>query len=159
MAAASATVDGIARVPLERTFDLATPLTPVGFYPKFGPLPATIEVRDQTGPWDAPGQTRQLILSDGGYVIEHLKLVERPSRFSYELTDFQKLFGKLVSGARAQWEFTAVPGGTRIRWTYTFHPFPQPVARVVVGAIVKLFWGPYMKKVLPGIINEVESRA
>lgn len=159
MAGSSATVDGVAKASLERTFDIATPLTPVGFYPKFGPLPATIEVRDQTGNWDAPGQTRQLILSDGGYVIEHLRVVERPSRIGYELSDFQKLFGRLVSGASAEWEFTAVSGGTRIRWTYTFHPFPKPVARLLVGAIVKLFWGPYMKKVLPGIIREVESRA
>jgi len=154
MTRASATVSGVAKAPLERTWDVATPLTPVGYYPKYGPLPAVLEVHNQTGAWDAAGQTRQLMLSDGGSVIEHLVHVDRPETFIYELSDFQKLFGKLVSGARAEWEFTTVVGGTEIRWTYTFHPYRS--GRVIVGAIVKLFWGPYMKRVLPGIIREVE---
>jgi hypothetical protein len=157
MAHASATVQGVAKAPLERAWDLGTPMTPVGFYPKSGPLPGVLEVRDQTGPWDAAGQTRQLMLSDGGYVIEHLVHVDRPETFVYELSDFQKLFGKLVSGARAEWEYTAVPGGTNIRWTYTFHPYPR--ASLVVGVIVRLLWGPYMKRVLPGIIREIELEA
>lgn len=149
----SATVDGVATASLLRTWEVATPLTPVGYYPKYGPLPAVLEVRNQTGPWDAVGQTRQLMLSDGGSVIEHLVRVDKPNIFSYELTDFQKLFGVLVKSASARWEFTAVDGGTRIRWTYTFHPNRR--GRVLVGLIVTLFWAPYMKRVLPGIIREV----
>ncbi len=154
MAKASATVEGITKAPLMRAWEIATPLTPVGYYPKYGPLPAVIEVRNQTGPWDAVGQTRQLMLSDGGYVIEHIVRVAKPDLFIYELSDFQKLFGALVSGARAEWEFTTVGSGTRIRWTYTFHPYPR--GRIIVALIVKLFWAPYMKRVLPGIIREVD---
>jgi hypothetical protein len=154
---ASATVEGVTKASLAKAWAVATPLTPVGYYPKSGPLPAVIEVRDQTGAWDAAGQTRQLMLSDGGYVIEHLVQVDKPELFVYELSDFQKLFGALVSGARAEWEFTEVPGGTRIRWTYTFHPKPR--AGLIVGAIVRLLWGPYMRKVLPGIIAEIDRQA
>jgi len=157
MVTTSATVENITIAPLERAWEISTPLTPVGFYPTFGPLPAVTEVRDQTGAWDGAGQTRQLMLSDGGSVIEHLELVEAPRRFEYRLSDFQKLFGKLVSGARAEWLYTAVSGGTSIRWTYTFEPYPR--ARVLVAMIVKLFWGPYMRRVLPGIIAEIERRA
>lgn len=153
----SATVDGVAIAPLEATWDISVPIDPTRFYPKFGPLPAVIEVRDQTGGWDAAGQTRKLMLSDGGSVIEHTVTMERLSLFVYELSDFQKLFGKLVSGARAEWEYLAVSGGTRIRWTYTFFPFPR--AGWIVGAIVRLFWAPYMRRVLPGIIREVERLA
>jgi hypothetical protein len=153
MTHASATAEGLTTADLTRAWDLATPLTPVGYYPKFGPLPAVLEVRNQTGPWDAVGQTRQLMLSDGGSVIEHLVQVDKPGLFVYELSDFQKLFGSLVSGARAEWEFTAEGAGTRIRWTYTFHPYAR--GRLIVALIVKLFWGPYMKRVLPGIIREV----
>jgi hypothetical protein len=157
MSSPSATVNGVTKAALSRAWDVATPLTPVGYYPKFGPLPAVIEVRDQTGAWDAAGQTRQLMLSDGGYVIEHLVHVDKPETFIYELSDFQKLFGSLVAGARAEWEFTAVAGGTNIRWSYAFHP--RRGAGLVVGAIVKLFWGPYMNRVLPGIIAEVDRQA
>jgi hypothetical protein len=146
----------VARATLAATWNAATPLTPVGYYPKSGLLPAVVEVRNQTGGWDAPGQTRQLMLSDGGWVIEHTDVVDRPGFFAYDLTDFQKLFGKLVAHARAEWTFTEVEGGTRIHWSYSF--FPNRGTGPLLGLIVKLLWAPYMKRVLPGIVAEVERR-
>ena len=62
----------VAAATLVSTWNTATPLTPVGFYPKSGALPGVVEVRNQTGNWDKPGQTRQLMLSDGGWVVERL---------------------------------------------------------------------------------------
>ncbi len=87
----------------------------------------------------------------------HTVEVDAPKRFVYELSDFQKLFGRLVSGARAEWEFSEVAGGTRIRWTYSFHA--QPKRGWVVRLIVQLFWARYMKTVLPEFIAEVERVA
>jgi hypothetical protein len=136
----------------------ATPLTPVGYYPKAGALPGVVEVRDQTGKWDQPGQTRQLMLSDGGWVVETTTNVEPYGFFAYNLTEFQKIFGHLVHHARAEWTFTEVTGGTNIHWSYTFVPKSAP-ARPVLALIIKLLWGPYMRKVLPGIVAEVERQA
>jgi hypothetical protein len=141
-----------------QTWTTATPLTPVGYYPKSGLLPAVVEVRDQTGKWDAPGQTRQLMLSDGGWVIEQTTNVEPFGFFAYNLSNFQKLFGHLVESARAEWTFSEVAGGTNIHWSYTFFP-KSAGAKPVLAAIVKLLWGPYMRKVLPGIVAEVERQA
>lgn len=155
---ASASAEGVTRADIDRAWAVGTPMTPVGYYPRFGPLPAVVEVRDQTGPWDAAGQTRQLMLSDGGSVIEHLVTVARPA-FVYELSDFQKLFGRLVAGARAEWDYTGVDGGTRVRWTYTFFARPGIVPAVALTAIVRLFWAPYMKRVLPGILAEIDRSA
>ena len=147
----------VARTPLEQTWRIATPLTPVGYFPKFGLLPAVLEVRNQTGKWDAPGQSRQLMLSDGGWVVETTTDVTPVSFLAYELTDFQKVFGKLVHHARTEWTFTEVPEGTNIHWTYTFFP-KSAAARPVLAVIVRLLWAPYMKKVLPGIVAEVERQ-
>jgi hypothetical protein len=141
-----------------QTWNIATPLTPVGYYPKSGLLPAVLEVRDQTGKWDAPGQTRQLMLSDGGWVVEQTTNVEPFGFFAYNLTQFQKVFGHLVDHARAEWTFSDVESGTNIRWQYTFFP-KSAGARPVLAAIVKLLWGPYMHKVLPRIVAEVERQA
>src|SRR5665213_2711302 len=105
-----------AKASRNQTWGTATPLTPVGYYPRSGLLPAVLEVRDQTGKWDRPGQTRQLMLSDGGWVIEHTTNVEPYAFFAYNLTDFQKIFGKLVDHARAEWTFSEVPDGTAILW-------------------------------------------
>ena len=154
----TAVAELVASAPRSQTWTTATPLTPVGYYPKSGLLPAVVEVRNQTGKWDAPGQTRQLMLSDGGWVIEHTTNVEPFDFFAYNLTDFQKVFGHLVDHARAEWTFTDAHGGTSIHWSYTFFP-KSAAAKPVLAAIVRLLWGPYMRKVLPGIVAEVERQA
>jgi Polyketide cyclase / dehydrase and lipid transport len=153
----TAVAELVAKAPVAQTWQAATTLTPVGYYPKSGLLPAVLEVRDQTGNWDAPGRSRQLMLSDGGWVVETTTDVAPSSFFAYELTDFQKLFGKLVHHARAEWTFRGVAGGTNIHWSYTFFPRNAAV-RPVLAAIVKLLWAPYMRKVLPGIGAEVERQ-
>jgi hypothetical protein len=150
----SSTVTGIAPAAPERTFDILTPSDPARFYPKFRVVPATVGVEGQTGAWDAVGQTRVLRLSDGSSVRETTKDVERPSFFAYELTEFTKAFGPIVDHARAEWRFEAVEGGTLITWTYTF--FGKPGRGWVVTLIVRLIWAAYMRKVMPGLVAEVE---
>lgn len=157
MTGTSATAVEMAAATPKEAYDISGPLDPTKFYPKSGALPAVIGVRDQTGPWDTVGQTRMLRLSDGGHVIETITDTESPTYFAYELSDFQKLFGALVTGARAEWRFEREAAGTSIRWTYTF--FGKPGRGWIVALIVKLLWGPYMKKVLPPIAREVSRQA
>lgn len=155
--ATSAKAEGTAPAKPDRTFVIVTRADPSQFYPAFGPLPAVAEVRDQTGAWDAVGQSRTLRLSDGGTLVERVKVVEAPRRFSYQLADFTGAFGNLVAFADSEWDFDAAVDGTRIRWTYTFHA--QPKRGWIVRLIVRLFWAPYMKRVLAGLIAEVEREA
>ncbi|MCY7413252.1 MAG: SRPBCC family protein [Salinibacterium sp.] len=154
---ASYTVDAHVAVAQQRAFEITGPIDPTRWYPKHGPLPAVVAVENQTGSWDAPGRTRTLLLSDGGHVVETITDAASPEYFAYELKDFQKLFGRLVSGARAEWRFERDAGGTSIRWTYTFFALPGRIG--IVAAIVKLFWAPYMRRVLPPIAREVERLA
>jgi len=130
-------------------------LDPAGYYPSYGPLPAVVGVRDQSGDWRTPGHERTLELSDGGFVIERLTDASSPTFFAYDLRDFQKLFGGLVSGARAEWSFERIAEGTSIRWTYAFHP--RPGRRWIVALIVRVAWAPYMKRVLARIAAETAS--
>jgi hypothetical protein len=148
-----ATVQGIAPADPARTFDILTPSDPVRFYPRFRVIPAVVSVTDQTGQWDAAGQTRTLHLSDGSSVVETTHDVRRPGLFAYELTDFTKVFGPLVDHARAEWRFDPDEGGTRITWTYTF--FGRPARGWIVGLIVRLAWAAYMRKVIVGLVDEV----
>jgi hypothetical protein len=151
--ASTARAEGFAPAGPDRTFAIVTPADPTRFYPKYGPLPGVVAVRDQTGAWDAVGQSRTLELSDGSTVVERLTVVDPPRRFAYRLADFTGPFGGLVAFAEAEWDFDAAAKGTRIRWTYSFHA--QPKRGWVVRLIVRLFWARYMKKVLPGFIAEV----
>jgi hypothetical protein len=155
--ASSARAEGFAPAKPDRTFAIVTPSDPTRFYPKYGPLPAVVAVRNQTGAWDAAGQSRTLVLSDGSTVVERLTVVEPPRRFAYRLSDFTGAFGNLVAFAEAEWDFDASVVGTRIRWTYSYHA--QPKRGWIVRVIVRVFWARYMKKVLPGLIAEVDRVA
>jgi len=157
MAGSTAIAVAMATATPKEAYEISGPLDPAKFYPKSGVLPAVVEVRDQSGSWDTVGRTRMLKLSDGGHVIETITDTESPTYFAYELNEFQKLFGALVKGARAEWRFDREAEGTSIRWTYTF--FGKPGRGWLVSLIVKLLWGPYMHKVLPPIANEVSRQA
>lgn len=157
-----AAAEMVARTPLPWTWDVLTPIDPTRFYPRFGPLPATVAVRGQSGPWNVVGQTRTLLLSDGGTVFETITDVEPPASggvafFAYELTEFQKVFKRLVDRARAEWTFAQVDGGTLVHWTYEF--FPLKRRAWLVALIVRLWWDPYMRSVLPEIVHEAERLA
>jgi len=150
----SSTVTGIAPAGPQRTFDILTPSDPSRFYPKFRVIPATVQVENQTGAWDGVGQTRVLRLSDGSSVRETTTDVVRPDFFAYELTEFTKAFGPIIHHARAEWRFEAVESGTLITWTYTF--FGKPGRGWIVSLIVNLIWGAYMRRVMPGLVAEVQ---
>ena len=156
MASSGATVERVARADPDITWDVATLTNPTWFYPKYGPLPGVVDVRGQVGDWSSVGKTRTLILSDGGSVIETLTDVSPLEFFGYNLSEFQGLFGKLVAGARAEWDFWEQDGGTGIRWSYSFTA--RPGAGFAVSLVVRLFWARYMARVLPVIVREAERQ-
>jgi hypothetical protein len=121
---------------------------PARFYPRSGVLPGVVEVRDQTGAWDAVGQTRTLVLTDGGTVKETLTAVT-PPRFAYDLSTFTGFFGRLVASGRSEWRIAPDREGSSIEWTYTFTA--KPGWGLLVATILRLAWAPYMRRVLPAI--------
>ncbi|MGX5680010.1 SRPBCC family protein [Schumannella luteola] len=149
MTRTSATATALAAAMPDATWSFVSAHDPAQYYPSFGPLPAVIAVSDQTGPWTVVGQSRMLHLSDGGTVVETITDADSPTYFAYNLSAFRKLFGRLVSGARAEWRLEREGDGTRIRWIYTFHP--KRGARPLVALIVQLWWSRYMRRVLPRI--------
>jgi hypothetical protein len=144
----------IAHADLDTAWDIATLTNPTWFYAKFGPLPGVVDVSGQAGEWNAVGKTRTLSLSDGGSVVETLTDVARGDFFAYDLSDFQGLFGRIVSGARAEWTFATIGDSTSINWKYTYTA--RPGFGLVVSAIVRLLWSRYMKRTLPVIVREAE---
>ncbi|CAD5990534.1 SRPBCC family protein [Agreia sp. COWG] len=158
-----------------RSWTIALQTPPTEFYPKYGPLPAVVEVVGQPATWDVVGYTRTLRLSDGGSVVETITDSAPANFFAYDLSQFTGILGRLVSGGRAEWTFTpggdggsdasGGPGGmgprgigatTNIRWHYRFYALPKraPLVRIIVS----LFWAPYMKRVLATIVQTIEAR-
>jgi Polyketide cyclase / dehydrase and lipid transport len=148
---AIASAELVASTPLKKTYDLVGSMDPPRFYGRYGPIPAVKLVVEEQGKWSKVGSTRRLVLSDWSTVVEQVTDAKSPTFFAYDSSDFEKLFGRLIYGSRAEWSFAEVEGGTRIHWTYSFHPRPRQL--VAVQGIVRLFWAPYMRHTLRKIVR------
>ena len=95
---------------------------PTIFCRRYGPIPPIKQVREQTGAWDAPGQTRKVLLTGGGSMREELTSVDPPRSFSYTLTDIKGPLAPLVSRVEGEWLFTRKGTGTEVTWRWTIHP-------------------------------------
>ncbi|KZS85593.1 MULTISPECIES: SRPBCC family protein [Mycobacterium] len=102
-----------------RTLPIALPVICSRWY---GVIPPIKEVRDQSGDWDAAGQTRVIAMVGGGLVRETLTNVDPPRSFSYTLTDIKGPLAPLVSLVEGKWSFAPAGTGTRVAWQWTLHP-------------------------------------
>ena len=100
---------------------LPAPL-PQLFHRQRGIFPPIEEVRDQTGAWDAAGQTRTVRLAGGASMREELTSVEPPRSFGYRLTSITGPMALLVDHVVGEWIFSPSPGGTEITWRWDIHP-------------------------------------
>lgn len=141
--------------PLETTFEVAlsTPL-PELYRRRYGPLPPIVEVRDQQGAWDTPGQSRVFVLADRGSMREEMLSLERPHRFANRLTVLGGPFRPLVSTVEESWTFREVPNGTEATWEWNL--FARSAATRPAVAVVARLWRGYARHVLDQL--EVQVR-
>jgi hypothetical protein len=95
---------------------------PTLFHRWYGPIPPIKAVRDQTGAWDAVGQTRTVVLTGGGSMREELTSYDPPASFGYRLTDVKGPLAPLVDHVEGLWAFAPVGTGTKVTWRWTIHP-------------------------------------
>lgn len=110
-------------VPVEQAFHrtLPVPLTEI-FSRRHGLFPPIKEVRDQTGAWDAAGQTRTVVMAGGGSTREELTSVDPPRSFAYRLGDVTGPMALLVDHVLGEWTFTPTAGSTEVTWRWDIHP-------------------------------------
>jgi hypothetical protein len=134
-------------VEVEAAFDrlLPRPLTDL-MSRRYGLLPPIREVRDQVGPWGEVGQTRTIVLTDGGTMREELVEVVRPHHFAYRLTDVTGALAPLVTHVEGRWSFTPAGTGVRVTWSWRLHPRTPYAARVL--PLVGRMWRGYARQSL-----------
>ncbi|MDO4264458.1 MAG: SRPBCC family protein [Deinococcus sp.] len=122
----------------------------------WGPLPAVVGTRDQTGAWDAVGQTRTVLLSDGSHAREQLTRYKPEQHFAYTVTPQSGMLSVLALEAQGEWWFVPrAAGGTDIVWTYTFSArswWSWPLLLVV-----SLLWERYMRHALRRLVRKLEK--
>lgn len=110
-------------VPAEEAFQRTLPAPlPDLFKRRRGPIPPVREVREQTGAWDAAGQTRVVHLAGGASMREELTSVEPPRSFGYRLTEIRGPMALLVDHVVGEWIFAPAAGGAEITWRWDIYP-------------------------------------
>jgi hypothetical protein len=110
----------------------------------YGFVPAVVTTSNLTGPWGHPGTSRIVHLADGSTLSEQLTVHERPGTFAYRVSNPSFALKHLMTGATGQFWFEPARGGTRIRWTYTFHA-KNRFAKLPLLLFVRTQWKGYME--------------
>lgn len=110
------------------------------FARRYAAFPAVREVVDQPDEWGTVGQTRTIVLTDGGSLRETLTSVERPHGFAYVLDDLHGTLRPFVSSIEGAWSVTPHGTGTQIGWAWTLHPTAPP-ARLTMNVVGKMWKG------------------
>jgi hypothetical protein len=153
----SVTVRATTPAPPESAFAIVMPIDLATIFTGYGPLPAVTRTIDQTGPWNQVGVSRKPVLSDGTMAFEQITEYAPPSSFAYEVSGFTNVLGRLVTGARGGWQFSAsADGGTEIVWTYAFRP--RPWRRALVAVAIAPLWRRYMRRALGLAVEQIPSQ-
>ena len=108
-------------------------------------LPGVARTTDTTGPWDKPGSTRIVHLTDGTTCRETVTSATAPDYFAYRLTEFSSpMIRRLVKEARGQWWFTDTGSGLQAKWTYTAES-KNALSALLLIPVIKILWNRYMK--------------
>lgn len=147
--AISATVELETVASAEQAFAHIVPIDLTSIFTGYGPLPAVTGTFNQTGAWDAVGQTRTVGLSDGSSATELMTGYAPSSYFSYTVSGFTGSLRFLANSAHGEWWFNRNPlsGKTRITWRYQFNPRSK-LAIPALWLITKMLWRAYMNKAL-----------
>ena len=127
----------------EDAFRIIVPIDLSMIFTGWGPFPGVLGAKNQTGAWDAAGQSRNPELSDGSTALERLTEFTVPHSFAYEITNFTGSMRFLVYGVRGEWMFTPDGTGTLIRWTYEFKPLRGRL--LVLRRVIAPLWRRYME--------------
>lgn len=133
-------------IPVEEAFDrvLAHPLPSV-FRRRRLAIPPIRDVRHQDGEWGSVGQTRTIVLADGGTMRETLTSNDRPHAFGYTISEVRGPMKPLVASADGRWTFEPAGTGTRITWTWVLTP--TAAGRVAMPAFGAM-WRGYARQAL-----------
>ena len=129
----------------EHVFDLLFSVPPQRvFTRRHGPIPPLREVRDDGARFAEPGDSRTLVLADGGSMLETLTEVDRPHGFGYRLTEFTGPLKPLTERVEGRWTVEPAGTGARVTWSWRLHPRGR-VGALGLSAFAK-FWPGYARK-------------
>ena len=117
------------------------------FTHRHGVIPPIREVRDAPDTWNVAGQSRTIVLADGGRMTETLTEVDPPRSFAYRITSFRGPLALLASHVDGRWSVDPEgDDGCRVTWTWQVHR-RLPLGPVGLPVFTR-FWNGYAAKAL-----------
>ena len=117
------------------------------FCRRYGPMPPIRETRGHAGEWATEvGQTRTIVLADGGTLHETITDLDPPHSFDYDITNITGPLSPLARRLHGRWEFTPAGTGTRVTWTWDVEPRSALTARLM--PVLQRFWNGYARQAL-----------
>ncbi len=92
------------------------------FADRYLAIPSIKETRDEPETWDTVGQSRTIVLADGGTLREELTSVVDGRSFGYVITQITGPMKALVAQANGLWSFTPGGPGTKVTWSWEVQP-------------------------------------
>ena len=153
----TAQVNGVVALEQAAAFEQVVHIDVPAVFRGRGVVAAVSQVCDQQGSWRQVGESRRIVLKDGGSLIETITAYQPPARFEYRLHSFQGPLRWLVSRIEGEWLYRAQGAAhTEITWRYQFHPcnaWIQPLTWCFVRAL----WMPYMRQVMRTITLSINT--
>jgi hypothetical protein len=105
-----------------------------------GPIPPVVRTEGaDSGPWGSSiGQTRTIVLGDGGRLLETLVETDRPAAYGYRLSDVRGPMRPLVRTVEGRFTFVPEGAGTRVTWSWRLHLTAAPVRLLM--PVFGVFW-------------------
>jgi hypothetical protein len=155
----SATVETRIAASQSDVFQRIVPIDLTTVFTGYVPLPAVIGTRNQTGGWDAAGQTRTVLLADGSAANELMTQYEAPRYFSYTVSGFTGILRFLTTSAHGEWWFESEPASntTHVTWRYAFNP-RSLLSAPVLWFVANFLWRGYMRQSLRLTKAQVEGK-
>ena len=119
----------------------------------YGPIPPIKEVRDQTGDWDAAGQSRTVVLVGGGSMREELTQFNPPHSFGYTLSNIKGPLTPLVGKVDGEWTFEPLGSGTNVVWRWTIYPRTGLTAPLL--PVFGMLWKGYARQSLEELSKQL----
>lgn len=95
------------------------------------------------------GQSRRIVLADGGTMVETVRTADAPTATTYAMSDLTGPFATLYSGVLGEWTFSPVDGGTRVTWRWRLRP--RTVLGRIAAPVIASMWQGYAAKALDRI--------
>jgi hypothetical protein len=119
----------------------------------YGLIPPIKETRNQTGDWDAVGQSRTVVLVGGGSMQEQLTRFDAPHSFGYTLSEVKGPLSPLVDHVDGEWIFEPIGAGTNVTWRWTIYP-RSGLAALLLPVFGKL-WKGYARQSLEQLSRQL----